>query len=121
MYTKKIVSMFLITIFTTANIYAGKIVCKNCVVKIKHNENDNSVKFKSFKVAYNTQNPDDPNYIIPLDDNEPTSEDNDTIVLIDKTIKNNNSILSGNTLYACEDTQQQTLICDNQYKVCECV
>lgn len=119
----RLISILLITIFTTTNIYSGNVVCINCVAKIKHNnKNDNSTNFKPFKITYNTQNPNDPNYIIPLDDNEVNTEENaNDIVLINETIEENNSILSDETLYACEDTEKQTLVCDNLHRVCECV
>jgi len=122
MNTQKLVSILLLTIFTTTNIYSGNFVCINCVAKIKNNQNNNSNDFKPFKTTYNTQNQYDPNYILPLDDNEVTSEDNETnIILRNETIKESNSIISGEILYACEDTEKQTLVCDNIYKVCECV
>jgi len=122
MNIEKLISVLLITIFTTTNIYSGNVVCINCVAKIKNSQNDNSNDFKPFKIAYNTQNQDDPNYILPLDDNEVNSEENDSnIILINKTIEENNSILSGEILYACEDTEKQTLVCDNLNRVCECV
>jgi len=123
MNIQKLISILLITIFTTTNIYSGNVVCINCVATtIKHSQNNNSNKFKPFKTTYNTQNQDDPNYILPLDDNEVNSEENDTnIVLINETIEENNSILSGEILYACEDTEKQTLVCDNLNRVCECV
>jgi len=123
MNIQKLISILLITIFTTTNIYSGNVVCINCVATtIKHSQNNNSNDFKPFKTTYNTQNQDDPNYILPLDDNEVNSEENDTnIVLINETIEENNSILSGEILYACEDTEKQTLVCDNLNRVCECV
>jgi len=130
MNTQKLVSILLLTMFTTTNIYSNNIVCINCVAKINNTQNSNSNDFKPFKIAYNTQNQDDPNYILPLDDNEATSQeaenidDNDmNIILINnsETIEENNSIISGEILYACEDTEKQTLVCDNINKICECV
>jgi hypothetical protein len=125
MNIQKLASILLLTIFTTTNIYSGNLVCINCVATtIKHTKNDaNTTNFPPFKIAYNSDNKDDPNYILPLDDNEIDTEENvsTNIVLIDETIKDNNSILSGDTLYACEDTEKQTLVCDNLKRVCECV
>ena len=123
MNTQKLISILLVTIFATTNIYSGNVVCVNCVATtIKHSQNDNKNDFKPFKIAYNTQNQDDPNYILPLDDNEVNSEENNTdIILIDESIETSNSILTNETVYACEDTEKQTLVCDNLNRVCECV
>jgi len=123
MNTQKLVSILLVTIFATTNIHSENVLCVNCVAKIKNTQNnDNSNNFKPFKVAYNTQNQDDPNYIIPLDDNdEATSEDDNLtdIFLKDESIEN--SILTNEILYACEDIETQTLVCDNLNKICKCV
>jgi len=122
MNTQKLVSILLVTIFATTNIYSENIVCINCVAKIKNTQNnDNSNNFKSFKIAYNTQNQDDPNYILPLDDNdEAINEENSTdIILKDESIES--SILTNEILYACEDIETQTLVCDNLNKICKCV
>jgi len=123
MNTQKLVSILLVTIFATTNIHSENVFCVNCVAKIKNTQNnDNSNNFKPFKVAYNTQNQDDPNYIIPLDDNdEATSEDDNLtdIFLKDESIEN--SILTNEILYACEDIETQTLVCDNLNKICKCV
>jgi len=123
MNIQKLVSILLITIFTTTNIYSGNVVCINCVATtIKHNQNNNSNNFKPFKTAYNTQNQDDPNYILPLDDNEINSEENNTeIILQDESTETSSSILTNETLYACEDIETQTLVCDNINRVCKCV
>jgi len=125
MNTQKLVSILLVTIFATTNIYSENIICINCVAKIKNNQNNNNNNdndFKHFKVAYNTQNQDDSNYILPLDDNdEETSEDNNLTDIILKDESTENSILTNETLYACEDIETQTLVCDNINRVCKCV
>ena len=128
MNTQKLVSILLVTIFATTNIYSENIVCINCVAKIKNNQDtNNDNNFKAFKIAYNTQNQDDPNYILPLDENndndEITTETNNItdIILKDKSIEDNTAILTNEIIYACEDIEKQTLICDNLNKICECV
>jgi len=128
MNTQKLISILLLTIFATTNIYSENIVCINCVAKIKNNQDtNNDNNFKAFKIAYNTQNQDDPNYILPLDENndndEITTETNNItdIILKDKSIEDNTAILTNEIIYACEDIEKQTLICDNLNKICECV
>jgi len=129
MNTQKLVSILLVTIFATTNIYSENIVCINCVAKIKNNQDTNNANdFKAFKIAYNTQNQDDPNYILPLDDNndndEITTETNNItdIILKDESIEEDDTtILTNEIIYACEDIEMQTLICDNINKICECV
>jgi len=123
MNTQKLVSILLVTIFATTNIYSENVVCINCVAKIRNTQNnDNINELKPFKIAYNTQNQDDPNYILPLDDNyEATSEDNNLTDIILKDESTENSILTNETLYACEDIETQTLVCDNLNKICKCV
>jgi len=127
MNTQKLVSILLVTIFATTNIHSENIVCINCVAKIKNTQNTNNENdFKPFEIAYNTQNQDDPNYILPLDDNDnneiTTENDNITdIILKDESIEEDMSILTDEILYACEDIEMQTIVCDNINKICECV
>ena len=129
MNTQKLISILLLTIFATTNIYSENIVCINCVAKIKNNQDtNNDNNFKAFKIAYNTQNQDDPNYILPLDENndndEITTETNNItdIILKDESIEEDDTtILTNEIIYACEDIEMQTLICDNINKICECV
>ena len=151
MNLQKLVSMLLVTIITTSNIYAAQ--CINCVATINHQQSSDSdnmivpsnVKTQEDANSVSTINDrysndkDNPNYIIPLDD-EPSNieiaedntpdieyedEENNSIVLIDETqnnLDNNHSILENQTmLYACDDEEHNVLICDNISKVCECV
>ncbi|NOZ89651.1 MAG: hypothetical protein GXO60_00035 [Epsilonproteobacteria bacterium] len=153
MNLQKLVSMLLVTIIVTSNTYAAQ--CINCVAKINHTENidDNIVIPFSIKKQEASDNTSDitysddennPNYIIPLDDNEPSNieiaentnpdveyqninEENNSIVIIDETPKydtdSNHSILDDEEilLYACDDAEHNTLICDSISKTCECV
>jgi len=154
MNLQKLVSMLLVTIITTSNIYAAQ--CINCVATIKHTQSnrDTNIIVTPFNVKIEegsgavssidySDDVNSPDYIIPLDDNEPSNieiaedsnsnieyqninEENNSIVLIDETsedIDSNHSILDNQTaiLYACDDIEHNTLICDNISKTCECV
>jgi hypothetical protein len=144
MNLQKLVSILILAIFTTP-IIAGP--CINCVATIKKSDNHTDVSPFATKsqeesnfIATNSYSSDknSPDYIIPLDDNEPSAttqdeynyqeevdEEGDNIVLIDETqnrIDENYSILGEETtLYACEDSEHSQLVCDNVSKVCECV
>jgi len=148
---QKLVSLLIVTIIATTSIYA--VSCPNCVATINNNnQKDNDVIVTPFMAsteiseASYSSDKNSPDYIIPLDDNEPSNvensvasnnedsslysseyqiEQNNSIVLIDETqddnIDANHSILDNQTLYACDDSEHKTLVCDNDTKICECV
>ena len=80
MNLQKLVSMFLITIFATSNIYSAQ--CINCVATINHNQNNkdktimpfsvSSEKISTITPATYSDDQNSPDYIVPLDDNEPS-------------------------------------------------
>jgi len=133
MNLRKPVSLLLIVILATLTVYAGP--CINCKVKIKTPTKKRDVlAFNVKKSYYFSKDKTNPDYImpleediLPLDDNEPSTtknvEENNSIVLIDETqnLDNNHSILEQKIIYACEDSEHNTLVCDREIQMCECV